>query len=122
VLDLVAAEPETRLEDLMRTPVVRVHADDLEVAVVAHPGWASFASLPAVDRDERLVGVIRDDAVRPLQASARSGPGSAPVSLALSLAELFWLGLTGVTEGMARVVGREVETEAARSAGPEPAS
>ena len=108
LLDLVAAAPEAQLDDVMRAPVVRIHADEVEAAVLAHPGWERFTSLPVVDRGERLVGVLRDDVVRPILARARSEQTGTPMSLALSLAELFWLGLTGVTEGVASVVGREV--------------
>jgi len=106
-LDLIGAAPEARLDEIMRTPVVRVRATDPEASVVAHPGWASFSSLPVVDGDERLVGVIRDDDVRALAARTRAGAGSSPASLAMSIAELLWLGLVGMTEGLAAVVGRE---------------
>ena len=107
-LDLIGAPPETRLDDVMRTPVVRVRATEPEAAVLAHPGWGSFTSLPVVDGDERLVGVIRDDAARELAARAGAGSEGSPISLAMSLAELLWLGLVGMTEGLAAVVGREV--------------
>lgn len=107
LLDIVAAAPATLLEDVMRRNVARLHSEDLEVAVVAHPGWESWTSLPVVDAGDRLVGVIRDDLVRSLRQRARAAKTDAPLSLALSLAELFWLGLAGVTEGVANVVGRE---------------
>lgn len=117
LLDLIAAAPELPLDELMRAPVARLHADELEVAVLAHPGWALYTSVPVVDRDERLIGVIRDDVVRAIQARARAAQQTRPVSLALSFAELFWFGLTGVTEGVANVVGREA---AVAPAPPEP--
>jgi magnesium transporter len=105
-IDVFAAPGERELADLAHSPVARVGVDDPEVAVVAHPAWARFRSLPVVDRDERLVGILRDDVVEPLQR-ARATQSRAQVSLAMSLAELFWLGLSGVTEGVANVVGRE---------------
>lgn len=109
LLDLVAASPERSLEDIMRSPVARIVASDLEPAVIAHPGWQRYTSLPVVDAEGRLVGVIRDDAVRSLVQRARSQSADESISLAVSLAELFWLGLTGVTEGVASVVGREAD-------------
>lgn len=109
LIDLVAAPPERLLEDVMRSPVARIVASDLEPAVLAHPGWQRYTSLPVVDHDNRLVGVIRDDVVRSLAQRTRSTRGEEPISLAVSLAELFWLGLAGVTEGVASVVGRETE-------------
>lgn len=122
LLDLVAAKPQAVLEDLMRTPVVRLQADDLEIAALAHPGWADYTSLPVVDAEQRLVGVIRDNVVRSVRERVGAGQGGTPISLALSLAELFWLGLSGVTEGVASVVGREAASLAAPAsddAGPE---
>lgn len=117
LLDLVAAKPEAVVDDLMRTPVARLHADEPEVAALAHPGWASYTSLPVVDGKQRLVGVIRDDVVRSVRERLGAARRGAPVSLALSLAELFWLGLAGVTEGVASVVGREAAKPAAPAAG-----
>ncbi|MBA3394819.1 MAG: CBS domain-containing protein [Deltaproteobacteria bacterium] len=109
LVDVIAAPPELLLEDLMRTPVARLRTDDLEVAALAHPGWTMYAALPVVDRDDRLVGVIRDDVVRSILQRTRVSRSETSVSLALSLAELFWLGLSGVTEGVASVVGREAK-------------
>lgn len=117
LLDLVAAKPEAKLDDLMRTPVARLQADELEIAALAHPGRASYTSLPVVDGEQRLIGVIRDDIVRSVRERVGAAQSGAPVSLALSLAELFWLGLAGVTEGVASVVGREAAYSAAPGAG-----
>jgi magnesium transporter len=109
LVDVIAAPPELLLEDLMRTPIVRLRTDEPEVAALAHPGWSTYAALPVVDRDDRLVGVIRDEIVRSALQRNRETRSESSVSLALSLAELFWLGLSGVTEGVASVVGREAK-------------
>lgn len=109
LIDLVASPADRLLEDLMHASVARIHANDLEQAVLAHPGWQRYLSLPVVDPAGRLVGVIRDDKVRSLAERTRYERGAEPVALAVSLAELFWLGLAGVTEGVASVVGREAE-------------
>ncbi len=105
-IEIFSAAADAPLTTFMRSPVARIAVDDIEVAVLAHPGWARYRSMPVVDRDGRLVGVLRDDVVQSMQR-ARAAHGATPISFAVSLAELFWLGLTGVTEGVASVIGRE---------------
>jgi Mg/Co/Ni transporter MgtE len=109
LVDIIAAAPEARLDALMVSPVVRLLADDPEAAVLAHPGWARYPQLPVVEAGEQLVGVIRDDDVHALRRRDHAVPAGSSATLALSLAELFWLGMIGVADGVANVMGRGVE-------------
>ncbi|MGE0549706.1 MAG: CBS domain-containing protein [Kofleriaceae bacterium] len=104
VIDLLAAAPDAIVEHMMHMPVVRISVAEPEVAVLAHPGWLRFRCLPVVDRDERLLGVIRDDDMRGMQQRLTSAHAAAPIALTLSFAELCWVGLAGVTEGVASAV------------------
>ncbi|MGE0870916.1 MAG: CBS domain-containing protein [Kofleriaceae bacterium] len=113
VVDLLAAAPEARIDQLMRTPVVRISAAEPEVAVLAHPGWQRFRSLPVVDRDDRLLGVIRDDDMRATQQRLSAAHTTSPMSLTLSFAELCWAGLAGITEGVATMALATASTRAA---------
>lgn len=120
LIDVVAAAPEARLDALMVSPVVRLLADDPEAAVLAHPGWARYAQLPVVEANERLVGVIRDDDVRAMRRREPSEAADPSTTLALSIAELFWIGMIGVADGVANVVahGFEPVAKATKEDGP----
>ena len=82
--DLVIAEPETRIGELMDTDVysARVDADQEEVARLIRQ--ADLLALPIVDTEDRLVGIVTvDDAMEVLEEEvtedvARSG-GAEPL-------------------------------------------
>lgn len=104
VVDLMVSGPATALADIMTRDPRRLRDDDAMASVLAHTGWQTWRSLPVVSSDGALVGVLRYQAVR--GASLEDLPGTAgassALSLALSLAELLWLGAAGVAEGIAR--------------------
>lgn len=100
---VVTTAPDTRLEDLVTSELVTLRATDDTAAIAAHPAWSRWRSLPVVDADGAFLGVIRYDAVRRFVLASPSADASV-VSLPVSLAELFWLGLAGVTDGLARTV------------------
>jgi magnesium transporter len=104
--ELLQAAPSARLASLMRSPVMRLHADDDRDAIVAHPGWNEFHALPVVDAEGRLLGVVRYETLRRLDAEARSRRGERAVSVAVSLGELYWMGLSGLVEGLGQVALR----------------
>lgn len=61
--DLVLADPEGRIGDLMHREVVAVHTDD-DQEVVAHAMKKyDLLAIPVVDREDRLVGIVTHDDV-----------------------------------------------------------
>jgi magnesium transporter len=104
--ELLKAPPGARLAAVMRTPVMRLHANDDRSAILAHPGWNEVHALPVVDADGRLLGVVRYETLRRLDAEASTGSGQAAVSVAVSLGELYWMGLSGLVEGLGKVALR----------------
>ncbi|HAY21075.1 MAG TPA: magnesium transporter, partial [Desulfobacterales bacterium] len=59
--DLVLADPEGRIGDLMHREVVAVHTDD-DQEVVAHAMKKyDLLAIPVVDREDRLVGIVTHD-------------------------------------------------------------
>lgn len=103
VSTIIAAPPTATLRDLMTGEVVAVSADDDTLAVASHPAWARWRSLPVVDRDNRLLGVLRFEAVQRFLLAQPTHTATS-LSLPLSMAELFWLGLRGITDGLANTV------------------
>nr|WP_277605591.1 magnesium transporter [Glycomyces sp. L485] len=94
--DLVAADPDTVVHDLMADDhhMVRTDTDQEEAARLVQD--ANLAALPVVDHDDRLVGLITfDDAMEVLEAedtedAARSG-GSEPLERPYLSAGVFML-------------------------------
>jgi magnesium transporter len=103
--DLLAAAPSATLGTMMERRRVWLRTTDDRRAVLAHPGWATSEALPVVDDHDVVVGVMRHRTVRRLELES-VGVGEAPIALAAELGELTWLGLIGITEGIATVVER----------------
>lgn len=118
-VELIAAGEDSRLGDIMSREVGRLRAADGVAAIRAHPGWQRWRALPVIDEQGALLGAIGRETYVGLQRRAGAAPEAAPLSLALSLAELFWYGLAGMTEGLATAGerARSRRTEGDRGAG-----
>ncbi len=68
VLDMLVADEETRVEDIMETNVISVNTHDDREDVARTMSKYDFAAIPVVDNEERIVGIITfDDAMDVLQ-------------------------------------------------------
>jgi CBS domain-containing protein len=95
--ELMLAPGDATLGAVMRPATARLTALDGVGAVVVHPGWRALHALPVVDAGGRFVGAIRYETIRRLEAHPeRATPVGSRVGLWLGLAELCWVGLTGV--------------------------
>lgn len=109
--ELMLAEPRDRVETLMRGSPARLRASADRVEVVEHPGWLEFHALPVVDERGRFVGVVRYETLRMLARETEGSPAAGLTSTALALGELYWVGLTGVIEGLGRAAVRGTEPD-----------
>jgi magnesium transporter len=100
---LLTAPAGARVGDLPRTQMEALHEADGSEAVAAHPGWHTSDALPVVGADGVLLGVIT---LRTLEdfGLAQAARASAALGLPVALAELFWIGLRGITDGIGRTV------------------
>lgn len=96
--ELMLAAPETVLTGMMATNVDRLPAASDWKAILVHPGWTEYHALPVVDDGGRFVGALRYETLRRLEGQARTELPSA--SLAASLGELYWVGLSGILRGL----------------------
>lgn len=99
--ELMLADPDTPLTEMMATGVDRLTATADRKAILVHPGWTEYHALPVVDDGGRFVGALRYETLRRLEGQARTEAPSA--SLAASLGELYWVGLSGILRGMGHV-------------------
>jgi magnesium transporter len=104
--DLVAARPGEALTAIMTRAVSRVPASAGRAAVLNHPGWRRLHALPVVDDQSVLVGAIPHETVRALIEEDAFGSRTRldAASTVFALGELYWLGLSGVLDGVASAV------------------
>ena len=71
VKNLLLADEDTVVADIMDTNVIHVHTEDDREKIAAMFSHYDFLALPVVDREDRLVGIITvDDAIDVLQEEA----------------------------------------------------
>ncbi|MDP8905052.1 MAG: magnesium transporter [Chloroflexota bacterium] len=102
--DLVLADPDATVGDLMDTDVYKAYVDDDQENVARLMQEADLLALPIVDREDRLVGIVTvDDAMRIIEEeqtedAARAG-GAEPLPhpylsvsiLQLARSRMIWL-------------------------------
>lgn len=113
--ELMLAAPGDPLSRVMHTGVAALPALAERAHIVAHPGWREFHALPVVEGDAVFVGAIRYETLRRLEEGGLpGGPVQGAVGAAVSLGELYWVGLAGLLEGMASVASRRAERDRRR--------
>ena len=111
--ELMLSDPEVALTQMMATGVDSLPATADRKAILVHPGWTEYHALPVVDAGGRFVGALRYETLRRLEGQARTELPSA--SLAASLGELYWVGLSGIIRGLGHAAatgGWQAEEEA----------
>lgn len=104
--DLLSARRHEPLTGVMDRAVSRLPATAPRAAILTHPGWRRFHTLPVVDGAHRLVGAITHATVHAIfEEDALGRPSRADaVTTVFALGELYWLGLSGVLDGVASAV------------------
>jgi magnesium transporter len=99
--DVVLADPDQRIGDLMETDVYSARVDDDQETVARLIGEANLLALPIVDTENRLVGIVTvDDAIAVLEEEetediARTG-GAEPVGRPYFSVSVFRLARTRI--------------------------
>jgi magnesium transporter len=95
--ELLQAEPDGRIDGIMKPADHRILAQAGQREILEHPGWRGVSSLPVVDAEGRLLGVLRYQVFRRLQEEAGQWREAAATT-SEALADLFRAGLGGVLE------------------------
>lgn len=105
--ELVQARPGDPVAAITNRSVSRLPARSSRAAILAHPGWRHVHALPVVDDESMFLGAIRYETFRTLESQAHvtARPLDA-VTTVVALGELYWLGLSGVLDGLASMVKR----------------
>jgi magnesium transporter len=106
--EMLSGRPAAPLDSVMDRSIDRVQALAGRGAVLGHAGWRRCHVLPVVDEGSVLVGAISYQTVRTLLEEDALGriPKGDAVTTIVALGELYWLGLSGVLNGVAAAVGR----------------
>lgn len=97
---MLAADPETPLSDCGLRPVTRLQRRHPLAVAARLEAWKRWTVVPVVDSKERFVGILQRDTVMRLEQLRSRTLVSRPLSVALSFAELLWLGLAAMTGGI----------------------
>jgi magnesium transporter len=96
---LLQADGEASVLSVMRERPVALLSHASLAAVVAHPGWRHYHSLPVLDREGVLLGVIRYDTARDVERELGQAVRRTNVSqTAGALAQLYAIGTLGMAE------------------------
>ncbi len=108
---LVEADADAPVSSVTRPGIDWVRVEMPLAAVEAHPGWQRYDALPVVDAAERLVGVIRHRRLRQLaHDGAVTSRDDRGMRTLMALGEVYWLGLSGLLQGLASAAAAPAET------------
>jgi magnesium transporter len=97
--ELMLADGKQPLADVMQRNVARIPIAADHPEILAHPAWRDVHALPVVDERNVFLGAIRYGTLRALESAyASSRQSKSPAALALSLGELYWLGVSQLLE------------------------
>lgn len=99
---LFKAPPDQPVSDSMSGECARVLAGTRQRDLVFHPLWADHNSAAVVDEDDVLLGVVEHRALaRERERLREAGRDEGGLQAALALGELYWMGLSGILDGLA---------------------
>lgn len=105
---LLKAPPDQLVSESVNPDCARVLGNTAQRDLVLHPIWVEHNSVAVVDDDGVLLGVVDHRTVaragERLRSEVRNDGG---LDAALALGELYWVGLTGMLDGLA---GRSLAT------------
>ena len=116
--ELMLADGKQPLTEVMRRNVARIPISADHAEILAHPAWRDVHALPVVDERDVFLGAIRYGTLRVLESEyASSRQSRSPAALALSLGELYWL---GVSQLMERLQAARPQPHPSRNGGDKP--
>jgi magnesium transporter len=90
--ELILANPHDPLTAVMHAPVVHLTARVDTAAILNHPGWHRWHSLPVVDDHNVFLGAVRYQTLRRLQDESSTALRlSSALDVAMSLGEMYWI-------------------------------
>jgi len=99
---LLKARPDQPVSVKMSTDCVRILASTPQRDLLIHPLWVEHNSVAVIDDDNVFLGVVDHRTVAKAAEQLQSGNSSdGGLEAALALGELYWVGLSGMLDGLA---------------------
>ena len=99
---LLKAPPAQSVSESANAECARVLAGTLQQDLLNHPLWVEHNSVAVVDNDGVLLGVVDHRSIAKASERIRSvNRNEGGLEAALALGELYWVGLTGMLDGLA---------------------
>ncbi len=101
--DLMFSDPGAKISNVMKSKVLSVLPELHYLAVLSHPAWKRYHTLPVVDRSGFFLGVIRYDILRKIEEdSKKTRVPKQAVAASNALGELYQIGLSGLIKSAAK--------------------
>jgi magnesium transporter len=59
VTEIIKADPNKRLDELMKSPVISLVSSASKREILSHPAWSDFHAIPVVDSENHFLGCLR---------------------------------------------------------------
>ena len=113
--ELLVARPDQTVSESMQPDCPRLFASTPQRSLLGHPLWAAHNSVAVVDADEVLLGVVDHRTVASAAEKLPARRQDEGLEAALALGELYWMGLTGMLDGLAgRALAESTKEDANR--------
>ena len=99
--ELLQAPASQRMAAWTGKPVVRLRVTDSNAVVLRHAAWQSFHALPVVDGSGALVGVVRYETLRRLEASTTQERAPSLLAASATFGEAWMSIATVMIDGLA---------------------
>ena len=90
--DLMLADSKTIIGSILQKNIGKIYVGWTYEQILAHPAWHRITTLPVVDEEEILLGVLQYQNIQNLFPSTKN-VSSLPLDLSLAMGEMFWVGL-----------------------------
>ncbi|MBN2290669.1 MAG: magnesium transporter [Candidatus Glassbacteria bacterium] len=104
IRELLRASGKNLLSAVMHREAPRLPARAGRDAILAHPAWQQFHSLPVVDEKGTLLGTLHYQTLRRIESETSSGWPQGTLNTAIALGELYWIGTASMLRGLANAV------------------
>ena len=102
---LLASNHDVRIRDIMNRKLQTVSVHATAESLLLHPAWATRHRLPAVERDNSLVGVLDYNCLREALGDGGATAARDPMENLISLAGLYWLSMAQLLDSLLSIAG-----------------
>ncbi len=101
--ELLAAAPDATIASIMQTPVIKIPSNAPTHQVAVHPAFDELRTLPVVDTDGVLLGVVRLESLEQALGGAVGARRGRQESLGLEVVALYCSFVANLIDGLATI-------------------